>query len=511
MDRLAAIINRENDRNKQWLLLTLGKLNLTTSLQLELNNEVNSEEAKQIAFIIKNNTKLSSLILERVKFQANDYNLIIEALQQNKTITNLTLARINHLPLVDITLQSNEREREALQINEAREIAHFLKTNTTLKTLNYRGGVNSIEIILNAIQNNNHLKLEKLSCCQSDGVVTENLITKLRDTLNIKTTLNDLKIKGRTLSRALNNTNIMNLMNIDLSFNYIGDEEVIRISELLFKEGNNKLKCLDMSSCSMTSKSGVILVDQIFNTGKKKRKQYPIMEALDLSHNKIGVKVAKRIAYGLQQNNTKLKELNLELCRLTNKGLIEIFNSLKHNNVLTELNISKNSMDPSVISTLVELLRQNTSLNTLIMYENRIGNDGLRELLTVLQQHNTTLTSLDIRQTKEPLGRVNAGIGHSSAQQQITNRIQLALLHNIQTLMHKLHKPLFSLSDILCFAKYKNDSLHKLIMDYESIDDEDDNGNNINIIKYNITDPKRLKRGIDFVVSSIKKKIVKLI
>ena len=98
------------------------------------------------------------------------------------------------------------------------------------------------------------------------------------------------------------------------------------------------------------------------------------IELLSLCSNDIeyGIEIAKSL-----QNNARLKELNLHSNHISDHGLMEISRSLQSNTTLTFLDVDFNRIhDESVVVLADCLLNYNSSLTSLSLADNLIGEDG---------------------------------------------------------------------------------------------------------------------------------------
>lgn len=97
---------------------------------------------------------------------------------------------------------------------------------------------------------------------------------------------------------------------------------------------------------------------------------------------------ANALSNGLRKN-TVLLELSIEGCRIGDQGASALADALKVNTTLKTLDVSVTG----ITVTLADALKVNTSLKRLILADNNIGCDGMRELANALKV-NTTLRYL---------------------------------------------------------------------------------------------------------------------
>ena len=93
--------------------------------------------------------------------------------------------------------------------------------------------------------------------------------------------------------------------------------------------------------------------------------------------------------------NTSLTSLDLSENYIGNEGAISLCEALRVNTSLTSLDLSKNDIGDEGAISLSEALTVNTSLTSLKLSENSIGHEGANSLSEALRV-NTSLTSLDL-------------------------------------------------------------------------------------------------------------------
>ena len=121
------------------------------------------------------------------------------------------------------------------------------------------------------------------------------------------------------------------------------------------------------------------------------------IELLSLCSNDIehGIEIAKSL-----QNNARLKELNLHSNHISDHGLMEISRSLQSNTTLTFLDVDCNRIhDESVLALADCLLNYNSSLTSLSLADNLIGEDGGIALGKVISK-NSTLRYLNVSRNR---------------------------------------------------------------------------------------------------------------
>ncbi|XP_004538769.2 NACHT, LRR and PYD domains-containing protein 3 isoform X2 [Maylandia zebra] len=140
------------------------------------------------------------------------------------------------------------------------------------------------------------------------------------------------------------------LIDLDLSMNHIGDKGVKEISPGLMNPLSH-LKTLNLSYCSLTDSCCAELASGLMSKAN-------ILSELDLSHNNLQDKGVKKLYIGLQSPQCKLEKLSLRTCGLTSRSVQFLTSALKLNPFyLTELHLVGNRLENSEIRALAELTK----------------------------------------------------------------------------------------------------------------------------------------------------------
>ncbi|KAF9432437.1 hypothetical protein BGZ76_010812 [Entomortierella beljakovae] len=384
---------------------------LSTSTRYEiLARIIEHVNMKTIHVVLsKDFMKLSNLIPKRVshlhklslelipgRIEASDFQILVNSLKTNTTLTHLDL-RHNKI--------GNEG---ALALLEA------LKTNTTLTTLNLsdnsigEGGALALSIALminttlttldlrnNTIGNEGALALSdalKANTTLTNLNLSSNLIGNkgaqaLSEALQINTTLttldlerNEIRFIGILVMLKLRTTKTT----VDFSSNLIGKEGALALSEVLKTNTTFTTLILRFSSIG---KEGALVMSAALKTNTT-------LTTLDLSDNLIGDEGVLALSE-LLKTNTTLTTLDLYSNSIKKEGALALSDALKINNTLTTLTLSNNWIGDEGALALSEALKTNTTLTSLEMYSNQIGKEGALALSEALKI-NTTLTALNI-------------------------------------------------------------------------------------------------------------------
>jgi len=271
--------------------------------------------------IVKNNT-LNSLHLFGADLQESDLDSLLHYLQNNNNITELGLGRFG-----------------SWQPNAPKKISNMIKFNCTLTSIYlFDIGINDDNIEL------------------------------LQDSLIANITLTDLDLSlnswGLRSGSALYNILSKNttLKKLNLSRNSSKGIDCKQIVKGL--EKNNTLISLNLSQ--IISKHSKETGNELANVIKSNSS----LTELDLSENRINSTGYNSVARGLKKN-TSLKMLNLKYNAVKseedkeNSALLNIFESLKDNTSLTNLDLGAINVYAKGVIQLALSLKNNTSLTTL--------------------------------------------------------------------------------------------------------------------------------------------------
>ena len=212
-------------------------------------------------------------------------------------------------------------------------LGEWLKLNNSLE---------SLEISNNNIKDNGLTKIL--------STIPNTLVRLIASDCNL--TCDGAENIGKTLR-----TNIT-LKHLEISKNPIGDNGISAISDSLHSKNNKTLIQLVVVSCEFHSK-GAESVGEMMKANKT-------LKFLNVSNNLIGDDGISAIASGIISNtSTALIELNISGYEFHSKGTKSIADVLKANTTLKSLNISRNNIGDDEISTLGHGIQDNTTLTEL--------------------------------------------------------------------------------------------------------------------------------------------------
>ncbi|XP_050958555.1 NLR family CARD domain-containing protein 3-like isoform X2 [Labeo rohita] len=185
------------------------------------------------------------------------------------------------------------------------------------------------------------------------------------------------------------NSNPSNIRELDLSENKIRDSGVTHISTLL-ENSQCSLQILRLSDCSITEEGYKALASAL------KSNPSHLIE-LDLRGNDPGQSGVKELSNLLQEPNCKLKTLRFlgpaadEACQYVNRVVG------KNPLLLRELNLSGRKLGDSNVKQLTALLQdKHCKLNTLILSDCSITEEGYKALALALRSNPSHLIELDL-------------------------------------------------------------------------------------------------------------------
>jgi hypothetical protein len=153
-------------------------------------------------------------------------------------------------------------------------------------------------------------------------------------------------------------------------------------------KGNIGVTQVDASSCGIRGLSGAQALGNSL-------RHNTILTRLDLGNNALGDAGAVAIAEGLAAN-TGLRSLNLAHNKVGPAGARALAAALRSNTGLSWLNLDSNRLHDEGAVALAEMLVENESLRTLVLSGNQIGNEGAARLATALVA-NRGLTLLHLK------------------------------------------------------------------------------------------------------------------
>ncbi|KAL1251652.1 hypothetical protein QQF64_019448, partial [Cirrhinus molitorella] len=193
------------------------------------------------------------------------------------------------------------------------------------------------------------------------------------------------------------NSNPSNLIELDLSGNQLGDSGVTKISSLI-RNSQCLLQILRLSNCSIAEEGYQTLASAL-------RSNPSHLIELDLTGNDPGQSGVKELNDVLQNPKCQLKLRFLgpdadEACKYLNQVL-----RIKNLLLLRELKLSKCELGDTRVNQIAALLEdKHCKLNTLMLKNNRITEEGCAALISAFNSNPSNLTELNL--SKNKLGNI---------------------------------------------------------------------------------------------------------
>ncbi|AZL16109.1 leucine-rich repeat domain-containing protein [Rickettsiales endosymbiont of Stachyamoeba lipophora] len=327
--------------------------NLQQSINISYNNEViqiTYDQAKHIA------NHITVLELASCGIKAEGAKTIAGYLKTNTTLTSLNLGyndigTAGAIAIADTlntnkTLASLDLKYNDIGAAGAKDLADTLKTNTTLASLD--------------------LELNGIKDAGAKDLASALKVNKSLASLNLE--LNSVRDAGaKDLADALETNTALTSLN--LAYNNI-------------KVGGAK----DLANALTANKALTSLKLDINNIGDagakdlaKALKTNTALTHLDLTRNEIGAAGAKDLANALEINKA-LRFLNLRMNYIKSAGAKDLADALKTNKALAHLDLTLNYIEAAGAIAIAYALQTNKTLTSLSLEENNIGAAGASAL-----------------------------------------------------------------------------------------------------------------------------------
>ena len=333
---------------------TLRKLNLR-------GNKLNEKNTQALASVIANNNELEELYLGTNNLQSGVIKLA------------KALKKLSSLKVLDLD-DNNIPEEAAVELSAA------IRANNSLEKLWLFGNNlgSSTVMIVNALKE----------------------VTTLTE-LNLNNNRNRSEEFAPALTSIISaNESIETLL---LSDNNLNDDGIIKIAQSLCK--HTKLKMVNLQSNNITEKSAEALASIISsNTGLEELylgystiqlgvitistalKNISSLKVLDLDNNNIPEEAADELSAAIRANNL-FEKLWLGSNHL-GSSTVMIVNALKQVTALKELDLNNNqNRNEKLASALTSIISVNKSLETLLLSDNNLNDDGIINIAQSLCKH----------------------------------------------------------------------------------------------------------------------------
>uniref|UniRef100_A0A8C2FYY3 NACHT domain-containing protein n=1 Tax=Cyprinus carpio TaxID=7962 RepID=A0A8C2FYY3_CYPCA len=387
--RLKKMKLRSNSITAEGCAVLVSAFNSNPSNLIELDlsgNKLENSGVTEISSLLRNlQCSLQILRLSDCSITEEGYKTLASALRSNPS----------HLKELDLT--GNDPGQSGVQ-----ELNDLLQDpNCQLKTLRFLGpAADEACHYVTGIVGKNPLLLRELNLSEHElGDTRVNQITALLQDKHCK--LNTLMLKNNSITEegcaaliSAFNSNPSNLIKLDLSGNKLGCLGMEKIC-LLLKNPQCKFKKLKLSDCSITEEGYKALASAL-------RSNPSHLIELDLRGNDPGESGVKQLSDLLKDPNCQLKTLRFlgsaaeEACKYLNEVL-----HIKNLLLLRELNLSEHELGETRVNQIAALLQdKHCKLNTLMLNNNNITEEGCAALISAFDSNPSNLIELDLSGNK---------------------------------------------------------------------------------------------------------------
>ena len=386
-----------DDGNCKILFTALKKCKNISLLNLT-NNSIGSEGLSYLEKFFLNTEKLTTLMLRHNLIGTQGLIYLTGYLNLNKKIKLRTL---------DISYNG-------IHIDGVQTITDFIVKYKKLISL-YMGGnyikAEGINILSNGLLNsqncqlsylfleNNNLNSKKAIECIANIISKHPFITlvelktneffdeygsKLFELLNPESPLLSLDLSNNNIGEKTldsmydylkQNKNLKRIILNDNLFN----EECCKVIKDILKDSNINIKNLSLKNCHIENNINLIFEGLTENK---------MIETIDLSNNKIGVK-KKRFNYIINcfKQNTQLNDINLESNELHDDCLEILIEGLFESKTIKNININENLFSKDLYPKLLDLVKTNKSIKKLTIINSGFDENSLNEIEKIVKNN----------------------------------------------------------------------------------------------------------------------------
>ena len=308
---------------------------------------------------------------------------------------NITNCRVNHSHLVTILQASAQNSKlKGLNLNNTnykidaqitKDLADVIESyfNLTQLALAYNDLGPFIDVILQALTRNTKLEVLNLNSTNITGQVAQVLANVIRVNSNLKYLDLGNNNLGPSAIRILQVLKVNHeLIYLNLSSNLMTGQVVKDLAGVVKK--SSRLEVLNLSDNDFKTSAAVIV---------EALKENRMLKTLYLNDNyTVSEEIAEDLAIVIKRNP------NLEEVGISNNNLqssaTSIIQALKQNHKLKRLNLSKNNMTGKVAEDLASVIKNNSEIEALYLYDN----DLQLSVLAILQalKENSKLKLLNL-------------------------------------------------------------------------------------------------------------------
>ncbi|CAF1074991.1 unnamed protein product [Adineta steineri] len=440
--------NNIGDEGMSWLCKALHK-NITLK-ELDLHqNKITADGAKSLSQVLQNNNTLEKINLAGNNIGDDGARNLATALKTNTSVTILNL-NSNKIDITGAQCLYDELQKKTileelnLRFNQidiagAKYLADTLQENTTLKTLDLFGneiGAAGVYYLIEALRNNPVQSLTELFLYYTSNrehesksrksKARENVISLLRNSAVFSQSdfegdvcgyCEALKIAERIRKNLTSHENFnkkyigsagaqyigdalrynTSLTILHVNINEIGQNGLKYLADGL--KNNTTIETLGLDSYIYSTKELIRIIINILNDPVTlKIKNSPIKKNRIKCFNDILLKSSTLRILNLINNSilsNEARDLCIQNNRIGDDGLTYLSSILKNIKTLETLILSRVNMGPIGTESLANALQNNTTLSILRLNNNRIGVQGIQSLMIILQR-NKTLVEIDL-------------------------------------------------------------------------------------------------------------------
>jgi len=391
-------LSLSNNRIEDDLVAHVGNflLGSKTLQHIDLSyNSIGDEGIKEMSAFVGRSSALKHLVLN------------------NNKITHVGAEALATTLSYECSLQSLEMASNKLDMRGLKSLFDFVKTSTTLKTLDvsmdWSRNVRKPRLVRNNTLTSSRSRLPRSDSTSfpteslKDAIIDGNLEKLVLTGNELSSSLSHIaealrencSLEHLVLSRCgVKSENFAELMEslvlntrlrvLDLSHNDLGDNCYQKVAEMI--RSNQELAKLDLSQCHLGPQTGRVLGGAlILNTALRR---------IDVSTNKLGDDGCKSICRALKMN-TIIQDINLGNNEITDESCPVIKESLKFNSTLTTLNLRGNLLTEAGTAHLASALESNCKLRSLVLSWNNLNDAGTSRIVESLA-NNTNLKALTL-------------------------------------------------------------------------------------------------------------------
>ncbi|XP_060073757.1 leucine-rich repeat-containing protein 34-like [Ylistrum balloti] len=284
-----------------------------------------------------------------------------------------------------ILMFDKEKEDAVFEFKESMDL--YLAGNNKLLT-DKRLVDSDAEALYKTLCNNTYVQGLDLRYNNLTNVGAKHIAKLLEETVTLKylnLMCNDIEAEGaEAIAKALHRNESLQMLR--LNGNKIGNRGGMCFAQML--QVNKTLEALDLGDTDLTIEAVIALPTVLYrnSTLKALNVNRPLLFSCQ---EETTVHFAKMLKV-----NTSLEELHLQKYDMRDFGVTRLAENLMENMTFTYLNLSCNRITRDGTKELAKVLKNNTSIKVLDLGFNRLEDDGALHLAEAIATYNTTLETL---------------------------------------------------------------------------------------------------------------------